>query len=70
MADEANIDHGHDTARVNLEAQIVAWFPENARAQAIADLQFLLELEYLRGQRDELLDQIEKRKTKQIKDLR
>lgn len=50
--------------QVDLEANIQAHVPEDKRDMCIKNLEFLLQMEYLRGQRDALIESIEKQKSK------
>lgn len=50
--------------QVDLEAHIQTWVPEAEREICLSNLCFLLQMEYLRGQRDALIENIERQKTK------
>ncbi|MFA5379339.1 MAG: hypothetical protein WC455_26520 [Dehalococcoidia bacterium] len=56
----AEAKNTYPAEQISLETQIMAYLPEGKREDAVENLHFLLQVAYLRGQRDALLETIEK----------
>jgi hypothetical protein len=50
------------TEQIAFEAQFAGYLPEGKRVEFIENLHFLLQVAYLRGQRDLLIEDIEKQR--------